>query len=273
MSMAEPLVSVIIPTYNRPQAVEHAIRSFMAQTYPHFEIIVINDGGTDVTAAVSAVADRRVRCLNKPHGGLASARNWGLREAHGEYVTFCDDDDDVLPERLEHHLAHLAATGVAVSFCNAYVVTDRQTRLFFQHPPEPSFPGLFYRRNPPVHAFLAARECLRSVGGFNETLRVCEDYDLWLRLLPSERFGYLDEPLVRYNRHPQAMSQDRQLMSQVTGRIATAYFQRHRSELTQPFRKKFARLMTLRQVRRQLRSGNLTGLSACALRLLRSYLW
>lgn len=269
-TLHRPLISVVIPTYNRPQLVVRAIRSFLDQTYQRFEIIVVNDGGTDATAvAVTGMADQRVRYLDKPHGGLASARNWGLRKACGEYVTFCDDDDEVFPSRLEHHLAFAQRNGHRVSFCNAYLVENGRRRLFLKTPPGGSdFTGLFYRRNPPVHTFLAKRECLISAGGFNETLSVCEDYDLWLRLLPAERFGYLNEPLVLYHRHGEGMTHDRQLISRMMCQLAATHFRRHEKEFTTSFKRKFARLMLLRQTRRQLRAGNFIGAAVSSLRIL-----
>ncbi|MDO8559770.1 MAG: glycosyltransferase [bacterium] len=258
--MANPLISIIIPTYNRPQQAVAAVQSFLRQTYQRFEVIVVNDGGTqEVGPAVSALDDPRIRFVSKLNGGLASARNYGLRLAQGEFVTFCDDDDDVYPQRLELHLAHVEAAGAAISFCNAHIVTGRRTRLFFGHAPQPSFTGLFCRRNPPVHAFLVARECIERAGGFNERLRVCEDYDLWLRLLPRYRFDYFHLPLVRYVRHPGAMSNDLPTMSREICRLAENYVRVHTAELPPEFLQKFRRLMLLRQGKRQLREHDFLG--------------
>ncbi|TSC76080.1 MAG: putative glycosyltransferase [Parcubacteria group bacterium Gr01-1014_31] len=258
--MASPLVSVIIPTYNRPQQAVGAVESFLRQTYRRIEVIVVNDGGTpEVGPAVNALADPRLRFFSKQNGGLASARNYGLRQAQGEYVTFCDDDDDVYPQRLELHLAHMAATGATVSFCNAHVVTADRARPFFRQPPVPSFAGLFYRTNPPPNTFLVLRAAIERVGGFDERLRVCEDLDLWLRLLPQHRFDYLHQPLVRYVRHPGAMSNDLQTMSREISRLTENYVRAHAVELPPEFLQKFRRLMLLRQGKRQLRERDLFG--------------
>src|SRR5919112_3279382 len=94
------LVSVVIPCYNQAHFVGEAIESVLAQSYPHFEIVVIDDGSTDTT---SEVAGRYpgVRCVRQDNQGLSAARNSGLRHSEGEYVVFLDADDRLLPEALE----------------------------------------------------------------------------------------------------------------------------------------------------------------------------
>lgn len=267
--MLHPLVSVIIPTYNRPHHLVAAVRSFLLQTYQNFEIIVVNDGGTEEAArAISLLPDSRIRYITKPNGGLASARNLGLRHARGKMITFCDDDDDVLPDRLECHITHYEKTGAIVSFCNAYLVTAHRTRQFFHDPPTPTFSGLFYRLNPPVHAFLLNRECIARAGGFDERLSHCHDYDLWLRLLSCYPFTYLHKPLIRYHKHHGSMSQNRVRMSQTICSLAERYVQEHTAELSPEFHRQFRRLMLVRQAKRQLRVGDLHGLGTTVMQFL-----
>jgi glycosyl transferase family 2 len=100
------LVSVVIPCYNQARFLGDAIESVLAQTYPHFEIVVVDDGSTDNT---SEVASRypRVRCIRQENRGLAGARNTGIRQSNGGYLVFLDADDRLLPEALEAGLRHL----------------------------------------------------------------------------------------------------------------------------------------------------------------------
>ena len=96
----EPLVSVIIPTYNSSQYIKEAIDSVLAQTYKNFEIIVIDDGSTDNTKEVLAPYLSVIKYIYKNNGGPASARNRGIKEANGEFVAFLDADDVWKPDRL-----------------------------------------------------------------------------------------------------------------------------------------------------------------------------
>lgn len=107
-----PLVSVILPTYNRARFVGEAIESALGQTYPHLEVICIDDGSRDDTPAiVSAIAERdpRVRSVRQPNGGVSSARNHGLRLAQGDWIAFLDSDDIWQPWKLEVQMSVLAA--------------------------------------------------------------------------------------------------------------------------------------------------------------------
>src|SRR4051794_16299795 len=96
-----PLISAVIPTYNYGRFVAGAIDGALAQTYPHVEVIVVDDGSTDDTASIVArYADRGVRYVRQPNAGAAAARNRGLVEACGELIAFCDADDVWTPDKL-----------------------------------------------------------------------------------------------------------------------------------------------------------------------------
>jgi glycosyltransferase involved in cell wall biosynthesis len=110
--MAGPVVSVVIPSYNRAHCVCRAVDSVLGQTHPHVEAIVVDDGskdGTDELVRRTYAGDPRVRVIRKPNGGVSSARNEGMRAARGEFVALLDSDDAYLPWKLEVQLACLAA--------------------------------------------------------------------------------------------------------------------------------------------------------------------
>src|SRR4051794_37688274 len=101
-----PLVSVIIPCYNQAHYLGEAIESVINQTYPHFEIIVVDDGSTDNTSEVAG-GFKEVRCIRQQNQGLSAARNTGLRESSGAFLVFLDSDDRLLPEAIETGLKYL----------------------------------------------------------------------------------------------------------------------------------------------------------------------
>src|SRR5690606_8261428 len=114
----EPLVSVIIPCYNGEQFVGAAIESALTQTYPHKEVIVIDDGSIDRSVDIIRSFGRRVRWESGRNSGACAARNRGLTLANGEFVQFLDADDVLLPDKLELQVAHSAETSVdEVSIC------------------------------------------------------------------------------------------------------------------------------------------------------------
>src|ERR687885_795015 len=106
-SVQEPsVVSVVIPCYNQAHFLGEAIESVLAQSYPHFEIVVVDDGSTDNTSEVAARYPG-VRCIRQNNQGVAAARNTGIRESNGSYLVFLDADDRLLPEALEVGLEQL----------------------------------------------------------------------------------------------------------------------------------------------------------------------
>ncbi len=110
-----PLVSVIIPTYNRAHTLGRAIDSVLRQTYPHWEIIVVDDGSTDATKQlVASIHDPRVRYFRKENGGPSKARNYGMSHAKGTWVMYLDSDDELLPDCIKTMLKHISRSPDAV---------------------------------------------------------------------------------------------------------------------------------------------------------------
>ena len=199
-------VSVVISTYQRPDACERALGSVLEQTEAPLEVLIVDDGSSDDTEArmrAWEARDARVRYLRSPHnsGTPATTRNLGIRHASGELIAFLDDDDEWLPSKLAAQLAILASEDADIVATNA-VRSDG--RLYFPDASPVWSPTSLdiIRTNPVImSSALARREQLLSTPGFptDAWVRGCEDYAMWLELASmGARFIVLGESLVRY---------------------------------------------------------------------------
>ena len=171
-------ISVIIPAYNAAKFVQDAIRSALAQTYAPLEVIVVDDGSADDTAAVAAQVPGPVRVIRQQNGGPAAARNHGIREAKGDWIALLDADDSWLPFKLEKQAPYTAGDKVGV----VHGVPDVG---FKQDVPEvATFDRLWQRNCVVASTTLIRRAAFEAVGGFDESraLIAVEDYNLWLRM-------------------------------------------------------------------------------------------
>lgn len=229
---AAPRVTVVVPTRNRAQLLPRAIDSVLRQTYPHWELVVVDDASTDETIEVvrsRASLDDRVRC--RPLGtraGAASARNVGIHEARGELVAFLDDDDEWLPEKLERQVAALDAAPAGVDLVHsAFFESDADGN---EH-----VVGEFSPRGGEAHAVLlrgnilglstivVRRSLLERVGGFDERLPRLQDWDLWIRLAALTRFAFVPMPLARIHISPASISTDSSALRSACEIIAAKY--------------------------------------------------
>ncbi len=202
---SSPLVSVVLPTYNRASQLPRAIGSVLHQGYRSIELIVVDDASTDDTEqAVSAIRDPRLRYLRCPrNGGAGYARNRGLEVARGELLAFQDSDDEWAPDKLERQVSALLSSPREVGMvCCAYRkvrLGKARDRLFFPDAASVSgdcehvLLGGFYYITP---TWLMRRECLESAGSFDESLPNREDWELIFRVLPRWRIQVLPELLV-----------------------------------------------------------------------------
>lgn len=212
------LVSVIMPAYNSARFLAESVRSVQAQTFGGWELIVVDDGSTDETAAVArgfVEADPRVRYVARPNGGQAAARNTGLGEARGPLVAFLDSDDLWLPEKLAAQLAVLEDRGVDLVYTDGHIFSEDGAEWPDEHfyivPGETRgvemFRTLFRSNRIGTLSVLVKRSALDAVGLFDEdrAYQNCEDYDLWMRLAKwGAGFYGMSEKLMRYRRHAAA---------------------------------------------------------------------
>lgn len=193
-----PMVSVIVPTCNRPDRLREALQSVLAQSYRDFEIIVVNDGSIDVSSVVGSLnADGVITLINHDHNrGLAAARNTGIRMARGKYIAYLDDDDRYLPDHLETLVTVLEKGPYKAAYTDAWRIHERCERERYveigwdlPYSEEFSLPHLLIGNYFPVLCVMHERSCLEEVGFFDESLFAHEDWDLWIRM--AEKFPFI----------------------------------------------------------------------------------
>ena len=193
-------LSVIIPTYNRADLLMQALKSVQKQTHPVDEVIVVDDGSTDGTRdrVLSEFPD--VQLFSQPQSGVSSARNAGIRQARGEWVAFLDSDDLWKPKKIARQLAALEKTrGYRLCYTNEEWRKNgawKNQRKIHQ-----KYSGWIYPRCLPLciispSSALVHKSLLDEIGGFDESLPACEDYDLWLRITCRFPVLFLDERLI-----------------------------------------------------------------------------
>jgi len=206
------LVSVVIPTYNRCEFLLEALRSVSAQTFSHYEILVVDDGSTDQTEEAMKSLAKPISYIFKAHGGAASARNCGIQAAAGRYVAFLDSDDLWEPKFLEATVSYLDSHP---DF--AMVATAWKTFPHSSHRPRVRklrlegdlFPALIQQRLIRTSAVVVQRECFDRLGLFNPELEPAEDYDMWLRLTRAYPVAFLNIPLTWARMHSGKLSINR----------------------------------------------------------------
>ena len=222
----ERLVSVVIPAYNAAATLDETLRSVRAQTHRALEIIVVDDGSTDATAAIAqqhAQADARVLLLRQDNAGVARARNHGWQRARADCVAFVDADDLWAPTKIECQLRALDAGGerVGLVYC-WFAKIDHAGRIVrAQHNPrwqgdvvQPILSGNFVGNG---SSALIRRQALAAAGGFDARLQAqgahgCEDYLLYFRVAEAWHFAVVPQRLVGYRWLPGNMSSQRPRM-------------------------------------------------------------
>lgn len=208
-----PVISIIIPTYNRFHIVERAIKSVIKQTIKKFEIIVVDDCSTDNTAHIIneiKKIDTRVRYIRtaKNTGG-AAARNRGVSASQGKYIAFLDDDDEALPEWLEKSLEKIATLPESWGLlCCRWYQKSEFTRVIFESAIFMKdgyiYEELLRGQDPPsgTSGSIVKRAAFDDVGGFDESLYRLHDYDFFFSLARKWTFHYLKVPLIYVHDHP-----------------------------------------------------------------------
>jgi glycosyltransferase involved in cell wall biosynthesis len=208
-----PLISVIVPAYNAEATLLETIDSVRHQTLTDFELIVIDDGSTDQTAArVRSVRDARARIITCTNRGLAASRNRGIEWSTGQYISFIDADDMWTPDKLEHQLDALRRRPDAALAYSWTAFVDEDGRFLFAKEPS-RFEGDVYADLLRYSNFVASgsnilvrRDCAIAVGGFDATLEAAHDWDFCLRIAARWPFAVVPRYQIFYRISESAMS-------------------------------------------------------------------
>jgi glycosyltransferase involved in cell wall biosynthesis len=219
----EQLVSVIIPTRDRPEKLVQAIESVLAQTYGYYEIIVVDDGSIADTGKVleKFSSGRFLFIRHESAAGACVARNTGLLHAKGDYIAFLDDDDRWMPQKLERQMGRFAeyrGDNLALVACGYYYESNGsiiETR-FAEKPAEPFNELLIANWIGGTSLPLLKKSKLDEVGFFDPDFKSCQDWDLWIRLCQKFEVAVVEEPLVFRVMHPAQISGD--LRRKIEGR-------------------------------------------------------
>jgi len=205
-----PKVSICIPTFNRKDYLAETLESIYSQTYKDYEVLVVDDGSTDGTKEMLEERGYNLRYHWQENAGNAAARNTLLKMAQGKYVAFLDSDDLFTPDAIERMVKAMESEPEDVIVYGPYLridkngkVTGRSKReLYNGYCAKEIFQTIF------IHTYgsMFPRRALEEVGGFDASLPVCPDYDLWLRLSLKYRFVSLSEPTSRRRRHDSNIS-------------------------------------------------------------------
>ena len=195
-----PKVSVIIPTYNRAHILGEAIDSVLSQKYNDLELIVVDDGSTDGTKKVVSSYVPRLTYIYQEHQGVSAARNRGVEHAQGNYLAFLDSDDLWLQNKLYLQMKLMESNPEAL-ICYTEEIWIRRGVRVNPMKKHRKYSGMIFKHCLPLciispSSALINRILLEEVGGFDEGLEVCEDYDLWLRISARYPIYLIDIPLI-----------------------------------------------------------------------------
>ena len=217
-----PAVTVVIPAYNASRYIAQALDSIQAQTFTDYEIIVVNDGSND-HEELERILDSHplpIIYLSQENRGVSAARNAAIKIGRGEFYAQLDSDDQWKPDYLEFQLGILNDNpDVALVYPNATIIgdaTNDEVEYMKMSPSEGevTFEALIKQKCIVMTSVTARMNVIRAAGMFDESIRSCEDFDLWLRIVKNGgRIVYHRRPLVLYRRHEQSLSSDRVWMT------------------------------------------------------------
>jgi glycosyltransferase involved in cell wall biosynthesis len=208
-----PLVSVILPSFNREKLLPRAIISVLNQTYQSLELIIIDDGSTDNTEEiVKSFSDQRIRYYRQRHNkGGSAARNIGIKLAKGRLIAFQDSDDEWLPEKLEKQIRKFNEVGgdVGIICCGYEFINDKTNQVVSRSIPVEKgnvHKTMLINNYTGPLAVLMKADCFNKVGLFDETLPCCHDWDLWIRVSKYYKFDYVPDILAKAYIHGRQLS-------------------------------------------------------------------
>jgi glycosyltransferase involved in cell wall biosynthesis len=205
------MISVIIPVYNRQEFIKRSIDSVLDQSFKDFELIVIDDGSSDLTPDILKTYTDKIKVITTKNQGVSSARNEGIKASQGEWICFLDSDDVWLEDKLQCQIEfHKLHSHILFSHTfEKWVRNDKEIKQKAIHK-KPS--GWCFKENLSFckiapSTVMIHQSVLDKVGLFDESLEVCEDYDLWLRVLREYEIGLVEDILTtKYAGHDDQLS-------------------------------------------------------------------
>ncbi len=194
-----PLISVVVPTYNRASVLGMAVDSVLSQNYRPLELIIIDDGSTDETSDLLKTYGENLKIIHQGHAGVSRARNTGVSASQGKYIAFLDSDDQWLQGKLDLQIQKLKETGLKVVHTEEIWIRNGKRVNQCKHHQKRG--GDVYEAMLPLCAMspssiLMESSVLKETGPFDENLPACEDYDLWLRITARFQVAFIEKPLI-----------------------------------------------------------------------------
>jgi glycosyltransferase involved in cell wall biosynthesis len=223
-------VSIIIPNYNQAHFIRSSIKSALNQSYSDNEIIIVDDGSTDNSREIINSFGDLVRYIWQENKGLAGARNTGILAAQGDLIGLLDADDELYPTYLEKMVDFANRfADASVYYCRAQAMDIDGNPLpqVFGGPPVPqeeAYQTLLRANFIIPSTILMRRSDIMKAGLFDQNLRSCEDWDLWLRLLPSHKIIGINDVLVMYRIHGSSLSNNPAGMQNATRMVIEKHF-------------------------------------------------
>jgi len=192
-------ISVVIPTYNRLEVLQRALNSIYSQSYQATEIIVIDDGSTDDTSKIQEIFPK-IKYIYQNNKGVSSARNRGIKNSNCYWIAFLDSDDEWHEDKLKHQVEfHKNNPDILMSYTDETWIRDgdyiKIPKKFKKIDGDVFLNHIEYCNIAPSSVIIH-KNLLDEIGLFDESLRVCEDYDLWLRIALENKIGLIDKKLI-----------------------------------------------------------------------------
>lgn len=232
-----PEITVVITCFNYGHYLEGCLNSVFNQTYQDYEVVVIDDGSTDSTCEVAEAFMGRpnMRYISQENSGQARAKNRGIEMARGRYLAFLDADDLWEKEKLVKQIRLFERPSVGVVYSRARLFDEKGALLALKDPQKYLKPRsgmvvrwLFIDNFVCFSSSIVRKECLERFGGFDETLRMGIDWDLWLRIATRYEFDFVDKPLLLYRvGHAGQMSKNAEVRQECADRVMERFLQQY----------------------------------------------
>lgn len=225
-------VAIIIPAYNAAKYVAATIESALAQTLPAAQVMVVDDGCTDDTAAIAEGFGEAVWCLRQTNAGVSAARNRAAREVNADWMLFLDADDLLKPDALEKLMARASEGTFGVVYGQSeYFWDDKEDRrLHGKSVAEGAVPtattaNFWKSAIATPGAAIIRRDVYENAGGFNPEFNTAADRDLWMRIGMLAEFGFVDQPVIEKREHAANMSSDKSRARRQAAEVQFSFLQ------------------------------------------------